>query len=696
MAIFGAFWLTLRIVAVGWFWTAEPLREPRESLWLRTAHVVGAGVMLNLLGIVLLASLGLYRPAWDWGLWGLCVLAGAWLAPSRRLPYGLFAGVWVVTLLAFIRPLPSEWLAGGWDPGLYQNNAVVLERDGHLRGRAESIYSLMPEEDLQLFTRSSGAYHEVFPGVPLRLEDGALPLYFFHLSPLCGAWFLRMGGPAFLHRMPSILALWGLLPLMGLFGWMEWTRWRRWLGLGAWLLAPMWWFQQSIPTSEMLYLFLLICGALFYILAAQRRARVPWGALGALFLMTVNHLNAAILLGGMLLLVSFAEGAEARRGRMCRLAACFAALALGVAWDVRYAGMTVLRLEEQDQALRVILPSFGLCAVLSLLAAWRPFPPVLRRSALALLRVGGVAAGGLLMGVAGLSAWGGGREAVVWVADRVPHAGAALWWLMRLVPFHGVWGCLLAGAGMIWLSLWRGPTQRGVRLLLVVFGAVWVLLLFRPGIAVLFPWALRRFMVFAVPVLVWAETAALVRFAEVSHGFRPPWRWVGMGLLCLPLLVEAVRLGGAACRAGDYPGLTTVLSALEASLQPGDVVVADDPEWGTPLLLAGGYEVLSGRRLWRSSDAEFQQRYLNALQRLRERTHRRFLWLTSLPDALGIYPVEIGVQGEPLLEVPYAFHTVKHDRRAREYAVKPRWRIFRLYEWDGTFRLPVADDAGGR
>lgn len=702
--IVGSFWLALRLIAPGWIWTVAtdaPVRETGFDAFLpRLGRAVVVGLLLNLLPILALASFHAWTPLWDWTLWLSIVVAGVIWAhmrgwrtgPSAARFAAALALIGLVTGVPLLQPPRSEWLAGGWDPGIYQNNAVAIARDNGLQGRPDSIYSLMTEGERELFTRSDGEYHEIFPGAPVRVADGSLPLYFFHLTPLCGAWFLRMGGMGLLHRMPSILALWGLLPMLALCGFVGMGGWRKGVVLLLWLLSPMWWYQQAIPTSEMLYLLLLVGAALLYLRAVARRSRVPLGALGALFAATVNHLNAAVLIGILLVVAAWAEADARAPGRVARTMLGFAAIGLAIAWDLKFAGITILRLEEKDQVLRVILPVFSSSALLAALLAIRPLPSAIRTWGLRLAAAGGALAGFALAGLALGAGVEPVRSLLMKGADHLPWAGPAIQRLIRVVPFHGSLGFAWAGAGLAWLSLRRDPALRAGKVLMAALGIVCLLLFLQLGITPLYPWALRRYVVFLVPLLAWAQAFAVVRVGEIVRAHGGGWRWAVL-FAFLPALVQSGRLSAAALRVGDYAGLGRVLAGLEKAIESGDVIVADDPEWGTPLLLAGGREVVSGRRLWRNADPVYQRQYMEALQRVRQ-GGRRLLWLTSTGDGRDLYPVELGGSATPIVEIPFAFQTINHGLRARTYETKARQRLFRLYEWDGSFHFR-GDPAAG-
>ncbi len=694
----GGFLLALRVCGAGWLWTFSK-REFRpdsggEVFLLRLGQVLTAGLLLNLLPALALAACGVWTPVSDWVCW-LIVLAAGGIRAGRvarisDLSLWRFGGglalVWLLTSLPLLRSPRSEWLAGGWDPGIYQNNAAVIARDGGLQGRPVSIYAAMTAEERTLFSAAEGEYREIFPAVPIRPADGSLPLYFFHLTPVCGAWFLRMGGPGLLFRLPAILALWGLLPMLALCGSIGMGGWRRWGVLACWLISPLWWYHQSLPTTEMLYLLLLLGGVLMYVPAAARGIRVPWGALAALFAATINHLNAAVLTGILLVVAAYVEGQARTPGRIARIGLGFGAIALAIAWNLHFAGITVMRLEAKDQVLSIIWGAGGGLAVMALILAWRPIPAALRARGGRWICFAGAAAGIILAGMALGAAVAPWRPAMIEAAWRLP-GGRILVYLLHILPFQGALAMAWAGIGWTWLLLTRNDAWRPTQIMAAGLGLICFVLCLQPGIAAIYPWALRRIVVFWVPLLAWLQAFVLVRMVQVVQQRGGGWRWAVM-LILVPPLAGGCRLAAAAHRVGDYPGFNQVRASWEQVIAPNDVVVADDARWGTPLLLAGGRDVINGSLLWQSQDVEFQRRFMAALQRLRETTGRRVLWLTSTDRERGIYPVNLGGADAPLAEMSYAFHTVIHSARGDEYAVAPRERRFRLYDWDGTCSRP--------
>lgn len=688
--------LCVRLVAGGWFWVSAfddlPENNRTGRFVDRLGRAMALGVVVNLLPSLMLASIQQWSPTADWSGWGLLTILGflaAWRKGGITIPF-LWRGaaavlvVWLAGSIFVLLPVRSEWLAGGWDPGIYQNNAFVISRDHGLLGRPESIYSEMSEEEIRLFMRTDGRYHEAFPATPVRLESGAMPLYFFHLTPVCGAWFHRMGGFPLLFRLPALLAVWTLFPLLALYGQMGLAGWKRWAGLAPWLTSPLWWYHHAIPTSEMLYVLILVSGLLFYVRAVRDRCAWPWGAILMLFLAVVNHLNAVVLLGFLLLFGAALESAGRVPGRVPRMIGCFSALALAVAWNLHFAQITILRLEEKDRILPLMVLVWAVCLIGSLLLARRaaPFriPPFGNRVA----KILGVCAGVVIV----FAALGSGMEWTrPWLfrgAAQLPWAGPVLDAFLRTIPFQGTWSMIWAGTGFIAMTLDRKPEHAELKAMTFALGAIVLALLIAPGIAAIYPWALRRYVVFLLPFLALAQTFAVIHLSERRPFGRRMVSWALAAVILAGLLHGAV-ISRSAARVGDYRGLGRVVFELNEVIQPGDVVVADDPRWGTPLLLVGGHEVISGRRLWRSEDPDYQASFMNVLRRIRDGDGRRVLWLTSTERGLDLYPVGLEHHTELIYETRFSYRTVHHGTRARSYRQREHHRVFQFHVWDGGF-----------
>ena len=131
-------------------------------------------------------------------------------------------------------------------------------------------------------------------------------------------------------------------------------------------------------------------------------------------------------------------------------------------------------------------------------------------------------------------------------------------------------------------------------------------------------------------------------------------------------------------KVGDYAGITNLIEALTEKLEPGDVVVADDPRWGTPLFLGEGIDVLNGKHLWENRDADKRTAQLAVLKRL-ESTGRRIVWLTSTPMTIGLYPEDLPVRDTLLENWELSYQVIIHSQQANRYARNKITQPFGLF-----------------
>ena len=379
-AILALILLVLRVMLPGMLATST-----RRDLLVRTGRALFIGVVLNLLLAVAALSAGRWSRGIDWGVWGLFV-AGGLLVHARRgtlsaiLRAGVRPALLVLAAAALVLLLParSEWRMGGWDPGFYQNNAVRIAADGRLDGPHLPLYveAARPDSPLASLARTQygGTYHALADSLPLA-PDGSIPLYFFHLTPIAGAGLHRLGGDAFLDRLNGFLAFGALFAFAALLSSLGLRGYRRALPLFFMAISPLWWYQRNIPTSEMLYLFLLLGGAADWLDSRDAR-RPPWGAWAACFLLVLNHLNAAVLVGALVALATLLEATSSdaplpRRSRLLRSGVALAALALGGLWDAVFAHATIAKLAAEGPVVATLLRYFLYVAAAALLSALR-------------------------------------------------------------------------------------------------------------------------------------------------------------------------------------------------------------------------------------------------------------------------------------------------------------------------------------
>ena len=692
--------LVLRVMLPGILATSS-----RADLLSRTGRALFIGVIFNLLLSVVAISTGHWYCGIDWLVWCLFV-AGSIRIHGRRgsLSSTLRAGIRPTLLvlaaatLVVLLPARSEWRLGGWDPGFYQNNAVRIARDGRLDGPHSDFYTEVARENSALSplarTQYGNSYRALADSLPLT-PDGHIPLFFFHLTPIVGASLQLLGGATFLDRLNGFLAFGALFAFAALLSSLGLRGYRRALPLLFMALSPLWWYHQNIPTSEMLYLFLLLGGAADWLDSRDTR-RPPWGAWAACFLLVVNHLNAAVLVSGLLVIAALLETAASesllpRRIRLLRTGCALAALAIGFLWDLVFAHATIAKLQAENGRVWLVAILFLLGTAAGLFAAAWNFPGKLRRPAAIAVRAAALFAAVLVPLVALTSLSGAARDWYYWAYEAFRLPGQMLWWLMRMAPFFGIPALVLAGAGAAWLALDRAPAHRRTALAALAFGTMFLVVWFNPGIRKLYPWALRRFYVFALPSLAIAQSAPITWAIDaLRRKATLPRRTAASAVLAASLAAVALTLPVtcAAARAGDYPGLNRVLQTIAKYTVSGDILVVDNPAWMAPFILSCDIPAVNGERLmdgaedslWRTPAPADRAALHVALRHYASMDGHRTLWLTTTTDGLSLYPEPPAVAPAPLVSLDYPATTVVHGQRNKNYATQTRTIPLRLYQ----------------
>lgn len=664
--------VAFRFVLLGAVWTwvlpASLLqgRRPWHRMLFTGAAAALIAVPAGAIIVLVLGEAGRYNAVTEYAcLASLTVIGiGTGLARCARvvrrrvlaaMPAAAFLAAGTLVLLAI--PNRGEWLLGSWDPGVYVNQAVVVEREGTFHPSDSFFHdSLAPHEQLS-FTRLGLRRHERFPGVVVDAERHAFSFTFFRLTPAVFASMMRAGGMPLLHRANTVL---GLLVLLSFSAFV--VRLLSPAGAAFSLLMlltqPVWIYHTHVPVSEMLQIYLLC--SLFFLLPHIRQQRsVLFLSLLLLAAMTVNRFSFmpfAGLLAVSLALVEFREEEGSRKVGV-RLGFCLAVIA-GAIVDL---GMSPTSFLSWGIGPLIIIAT-GFLFTAALLIDLVSLRKVMGRFRPWILRAAGVAAVVLL--------------AVLLTRKRLVPMRKDSDNPARLLPFLGLVPVLFSAGGAVRVALrWRREDRalRGILIFLLVATAG---LLFRKNIADLYPWATRRYFPFTVPLVALLGGSFLAWL----------WEWVsaprtGRALACLAfalsLFVHATTIR-AAWEHTDFNGVSDVLEQISAQVDAGDVIVADHPRWGTPLALLHGKNVLDGQPLWRLKKRAKRVAGLDALKRLSEEG-LRVLFLTTSDKGVGIYRAGIKTEQHPWSLGPVDLQEVAQHPKAGRFVLHSRRRTFRLY-----------------
>jgi hypothetical protein len=633
------------------------------------------GLMVNLLVVIFLGEAGWYRPGIEWGLLGAVTSAGlaaAWFrsSPSLRrhaalsLPVSaLFAGCVCVALLL---PSRGEWVLGGWDPGVYVNEGIALARHGTLHPPDRLFSDSLTKAEKKVFTRTGHRRTERFPGVVVDSGKKAFTFEFYRLLPSMIALAYRTGGLPAAVRVNTILGGLALLILAAVL-------WRGSGGPHAFFatvllaLQPVWLYHTHTPVTEMLQLVLILGAGV--LLPARSRSWASSLLLSLLLsLLVLNRFSFVPFAGIFIFILALTDsGREDRRRvwgeRLLQIGAVLAAAGIDT-WIAPYSAR-----------------------------GWRPFPPIFEVFGLCVLAALAVDALSARKTFRSLSSripdrarWTAGVLAVAVTGGVLSFATEHLPVradpdnLFHLASFAG-WPVLAAAAagGLIFFCTMRNApaAMKGLFLFLAVVGT---LLLVQNWIRDIYPWAMRRSLPYAVPA------------AAVLAGYLPAQLWRGGGrlgparkgaalLLVLALCLSVSTKSRNAWSRVEYEGISAALSAVAQKIDERDIVIADDPRWGTPLVFIYGRQVLNGKHFWRRRSTREMELGLRGLNRLREEGRRIRFLTTTETKGLAIYPLVV----EPVVldweSGPFVLEEIVHSSRATNFVTREKTYNLRLFTW---------------
>lgn len=666
IALLARWWL------LGWTWSWL-LTDPRGAtvgLWDRAArlalHAV-LGLVLSTLLAGSLAAIGAWTPALDWLLAAALAVSGFLAARSRGIPLpaprgpDLMCAAPVAVLLAILASVPGrgEWMVGGWDPGIYVQQAVALARAGSWRAPVDPFWAAIPQDEIAWFTRPSFNFIEAYPVVPLDPDRRSLEPFFFPFTPLVMAQIARASGLLAACRANELI---GVLATLA-FAAAAWRMTRSRVVAGAALLFlglhPIWLYHFHFPTSEVVQVFVL-AGIAWGMAAPVRDTRAIAGVSVFFLAATLNRL--AFLPFGALLLAADAWFRPRARGRV----AWTLAMAVGALVDFMAVPITIGRLGRSVTTL--LLAAVCIIALAGFLA-WlgrRAY----RAEVLRTLRRWTVPAGA----AAALALFG-----MFWFArDHVPPILSAGTWNARLMWAYGVPAVIVAAALGVMATPAFAQASRAWRVWLAFLIASTVLTSATPEIARIAPWAVRRQVEFLVPLLA-LGSAGLLGWILAGQGGAWPRRLVagGTAVLLVAIQVPAAR---TAWSATEYNGLDATLRAIASRIEPGDIVVADHFKWATPLKRIYEREVLNGEVWCSPPRPDDLARAMIRLQYMASARGGRILVLTSTEKQLEVFPSGLPATRLLWTAPAWSYREVVHSARARVVEARAKEKVFRLHE----------------
>ncbi len=620
------------------------------------------GLLINLLVAWLLLETGQLNLFTLTG--GIATLSGAgffigylrsrsWvsLTPKAIWPVvGVFSALCVL-ILAF--PSRGEWIAGGWDPGVYMNQGIYAAQQGGWRVAPMPAHADLIHEDFNPFVRAIAERDELFPGVPLDPDSGALRLTFYPITSTWIALLFVLGGPhaAFHAMMLLALILCFILPS----GLLRAGASPVFAALGTILIAlhPLLIYHARTPCSEMLetvFVAMLLIALsrsdtrgitillplIFFAGLLNRPTFLIWSALVFLLLALRRDLRltsylvlALPVVGGIAYYTTVGSAAVDRIGHVFPRLAWAAVAVIPLA----YALARLLKQRPWPYAAPLIF-TFTPLLVLFAVTAIHPAP-------LAELKNNGLKLAPYL-----------GYPFIVLGAFGLASRLVAVWQSRRMAPLDAwLWLCLCAAV--------------------VPFAFKFA--------AELYPWATKRFLSSA-PLVLGCGTAFALTLPARHASANPKWVWSSITVVAGLAFVfwgHGDRVRDAWLNT-EYDGLFNQLQQISAELNEDDVVLADHFLWGTPLAMVFQHQTLNGERLWARETGHRTSAALDFLRK-QQAGGRRVLVLTSTERGMDIFPDALH-DAQFIQEFrPYTYRTIAHHRNGTGFPFRERTSIFRLY-----------------
>ena len=679
--------LCLRFVLVGaaWVWIL-PFPERCAGLcWVRSlvrsAQAFLIGLVSSLLVSLALCEAGVCTLGTEITVSLILVASGilTGLARERKL---LFNGIvlslpgTVIFALAMTAimwlPKSGEWIVGGWDPGVYLNQGAWVAQTGTFYPEPENAYENLTDGEFIVFTRrggkGAGDYRECFPGIPLDRETRAVRNYFYRLSPTAISIVARCGGLRAATRVNFILGFFACAMLAAFL-----------LGeirdpfcavAAAICLAahPLWLYHLHIPVSEMLQLLLVCCIAL---LLSIRTTGYAAPVLLAATVMAAELNRISFMPFGAMLLPCIAWQDRTRKDRWrvrFERSTLVMALILGGCFDIFVTSVTTEQLQRVVPTLVKAGAGFAIAAVVLDEIACRPLVRRFMEKTPSWLSPAACS-----LAIIALPA--------IWFSAGVDCMAGTATSLRRILPYLG-WGYMIAAAlGALVLYSKQGEETHLLRIVICWLAAVTAVVLIQSFMAMIYPWATRRYLQFTVPCLS-ILLAYLCHWLWPRTAGRIPW---GKGLaviILMAVLLSSAKSSWHAWNRTEYDGLSAALAEVAEQIDPEDIVVVDHPWWGTPLRFLHGVRILNARTFYARDGGQTMSAGLAALERLRNEG-AKIRFLTSTERGLTVYPMDPGK-----VELDWTSGTINvdeiiHHKRMSDFKIKHKTRVFRLYTWQG-------------
>lgn len=672
--------LSLFVPGICWGWVFFTPRQTGKLLKQLSAFVCTASTGMCISAMVCLATghLGVFSSKNL--VLSLGLLSAAGLLPALATDSGktrlksMLANLPVLAVVFFTACAgvgamkhTGEWIAGGWDPGVYQNAGISAAINGTFTPEDNAFGQNFSAAEKSFFMRYPSNRTERFPGILSAQNNSRINFHFFHFTPSLTALFYKCGGINAALKTNFYLAV-----LAVIFTFAAATRMAGvWAGVVAGTLLvfnPVFVYHAHTPVAEMAEMAILT--AILFLLKDRNKHPVQIA-----LLMACGVMNKFTFLPFGALLVLLCAFADAR------------------------APITPKR--KKPYLKNQLIMSLGLCAGAAAdfytswisVTGWHVLDKILTASGLCLLGAFALSALGKHIRRINLNSpkltplftASVMLPLIIWFASPTifPNSTDSVN-LIRYISYTGYPLFAASLAGMLVFVYMRKRQNTQTKITFIYLACVSALLFTHKFIVPVYPWATRRFLSFTLELsclLAGFAFATGINWAATLK--KTHAQAVKTVLLLLVALCVVAPMGKTrrALQNTEYNGLWNELRDLADHIDSSTLVVADHFWYATPLAIIFGKQVLNGERIHCRRGRHNFEKAMDALRQTAQ-SGRKVVFLTSTNKGTDIYPGKTTTGQIEYKSQPKKFSVVAHHPKLNDYVSKSINTVFSIYRFE--------------
>ncbi len=625
---FVLFIVSILLPGIFWSWA---IPKDIKTIWQKSIIAIFIGFIFALSWSFLLNTLGLNSLTVN-VLGSLVFAISGYNIGHKRAAFSphelectMFSGlrISIVFVLIFLFfNLNSQWIMGGWDPGLYINQGLnIAAKSGFVQPvgfeddnlTQDEILMISKTPDEMIFSSYDEYYRELLPGVRIDIEKGDVSNLFFRNFPSFIAMLSNWGLSDFglkanvFAGLMSVLVFFVLLYIV--FGTFYSVAFCLILFLHSLFI-----YHTKLPTTEVFQMALFFGFVLLNFCRANRF--ISFFSALILFCAVTNR-GSFIAFGSLyLFFVCLAKTTtdESRKERFTFLVLTCLGLICGLIYDMIYSSNTIIKLNY-------VLDKLFMVALLSIIGSVivTVFSSFFKTYLLKLVDVfenrkkGYIAACLLMLATVFI---------VSFVYNKSDYPANQI---KMFISYFGMVTLFFAFAGMFFM-LFDPKVNIYVKATVVFLIVVSVATFSNQYVANLYPWAIRRYVTYTLPLIIlsaiylpyvlWRSKKVLSRVLAV--------------IFILVICISQAKSSARVLIHSEYRGILAKLEELDNELDDKSLILVDDHRFATPLMYIYGHKVMDNALLVsKVCDENSAKRYYNLLKKMHDKGHSVYFLTTE-------------------------------------------------------------------